>query len=175
MVIVIILSGDDCWTERQYSWTKLNHQVKQFFFICFPNEYHSGGCSNKKDLFCKMWASSRFFPSYHLYLIFGPCALANKCNRCQLNILKNLRRRKNTIRYNELMFRRLDGREKLYRTTSVLIWIPSRSDDKSQVIRTRNPKIERASTWTKNDATKIAWADIRTHSSIKIRADKKIA
>ena len=41
---------------------------------------------------------------------------------------------KNTICYNVLMFRRLDVREKLYRTTSVLIWIPSRSDDKSQVI-----------------------------------------
>ena len=30
-----ILSGDNCWTERQYSWTKLNNQVKQFFIICF--------------------------------------------------------------------------------------------------------------------------------------------
>ena len=88
-----------------------------------------------------MFATTQLVPiTLHIFSIFGPCTLANKCNRCQLIILKT-KPRKNTICYHMLVFRRLNVREKLYRTRSVLIWVPSRSDDRSEVIQTRNLKL----------------------------------
>ena len=53
---------------------------------------------------------------------------------------KNKSKEKHQICYHVLVFRRLNVREKLYRTRSVLIWVPSRSDDRSEVIQTRNLK-----------------------------------
>ena len=76
--------------------------------------------------------------SHHSSYIFNLWTLHSRqqVQSMPINHFKN----KTTICYHMLVFRRLNVREKLYRTRSVLIWVPSRSDDRSEVIQTRNLK-----------------------------------